>query len=183
MTVNKEILNEAKPIIEKLAKMRSSGGAFAYYESCDIYQEVWFLCLEALNRYDPSIGPIENYLVSHITNRMKNLKRDKYFRPGSDVPSSGHARVRMNLVNALPLGCDDMVDSCVLLCSEPINIEPIEYLLRDETLIYIRSRMPEELLEPFEELLGRNNVRSPLVAEVRSKVAEILAERDNDVGS
>ncbi len=181
MAVSQTVLDEAHPIIEKLAKSRSARGAFAYYENKDVYQEVWCLCLEALNRYDSSIGPVENYLVRHVTNRIKNLKRDKYFRPGSDIATSGLARTRMNLINALPLGGGDIFDQGTLLCSSSTNIDPIEYILCEETLIYIRERLPEELLEPFEELIGNNKVRSPLVNEIRQKIAEILSEREDDV--
>ena len=182
MTVRQEILEEAYPIIEQLAKNRSANGAFAYYENSDVYQEVWTMCLEALERYDPAIGPIENYLVRHVTNRIKNLKRDKYFRPGSDVSTSGLARVRMNLVNALPLDGGDIADQGTLLGSTPVNIDPVEHILCDETLAYIRKRLPDELREPFEDMIGNNRVRSPLVEEVQQIVAEILEERDNDVG-
>ncbi len=182
MTVSKEILDDAYPIIERLAKSRSANGSFAYYENKDVYQEVWCMCLEALDRYNPLIGPIENYLVRHVTNRLKNLKRDKYFRPGSDVSTSGLARTRMNLVNALPFGYGDIAEQGILLCSTSISVDPIYYILCDETLSYIRQRLPKNLNEPFEELIGNNNVRSPLVEEIKQKVAEILIERDNDVG-
>jgi hypothetical protein len=183
MTVRQEILDEAHPIIERLATSRSINGTFAYYENSDVYQEVWRMCLEALERYDPRIGPIENYLVRHVTNRLKNLKRDNYFRPGSDAPSSGLARTRMNLVNALPLGGGDIAEQGVLLGSTPVNIDPVDYLLCDETLEYIRDRMPESLIDSFEDLIGNNRVRSPIVEEIRQKVAEILSEREEDVGS
>ncbi len=182
MTVSKKILDEANPIIERLAKSRSSNGAFAYYENADVYQEIWCMCLEALDRYDPQIGPIEHYLVRHVTNRIKNLKRDKYFRPGSDVPTSGLARVRMNLVNALPLGGGDIAEGGVLLGSTAVNVDPIDYLLCDETLLYIRERLPEHLCQPFEELIWNNKVRRPVVEEIRESVAQILCKRNNNVG-
>lgn len=181
MAVSQIVLDEAHSVIEKLAKSRSTRGAFAYYEKEDVYQEVWCLCLEALDRYDSTIGPVENYLVRHVTNRIKNLKRDKYFRPGLDVATSGLARTRMNLVNALPLSSGDITGQGTLLCSSSINVNPIEYLLCEETLVYIRERLPEELLEFFEELIGNNKVRSPLVNEIRQKIAEILSEREDCV--
>jgi hypothetical protein len=179
MTVSKTILDAATPIIEGLARSRSVNGAFAYYESGDVSQEVWYLCLEALQRYDPKIGPIENYLVRHVSNRIKNLRRDKYFRPGSDLPSSGLALTRMNLVNALPLDNGDIAENGTLLGSEQGNINPLDGLIRDETLAYIRVRLPDNLIEPFDDIICNNKVRSPLVAEVRYKVAEILVERDD----
>lgn len=178
MMISQELLDAASPVIEKLAKSRSANGAFAYYENQDIYQEIWCMCLEAMSRYDPTIGPIENYLVRHVTNRLKNLRRDKYFRPGSDVPTSGLARTRMNLVNALPLDCGE---NGVLLCSTSISIDPVDHIICAETLSYIRKRLPKTLLEPFEELVGNNKVRNPLAEEVRQEVAKILSDRDDDV--
>ena len=177
--VSQAILDEAYSIIERLAKSRSANGSFAYYESPDIYQEIWCMCLEALDRYDPTIGPIENYLVRHITNRLKNLKRDKYFRPGSDISSSGLARTRMNLVNALPLGGGNFAEQGSILCSSSISVNPIDYMLRDETLIYIRERLPDHLRESFEDLICNNRILSPLIDEIRQKVAEILSKRED----
>lgn len=182
MTANQKILDEAYPIIEKIAKSRS-GGAFAYYCNDDIEQEVWRMCLEAMASYDPKIGPIENYLARHVANRLKNLKRDKYFRPGSDVPSSGFARTRMNLVNALPLGGGDIADQGILLCGTPISVDPIEYILCEETLVYITERLPEELLQPFRDLIGNNRIRNQVVDVVRGCVAEILTQREDDIGN
>lgn len=183
MINNKEILEKARPVIERLAKLRSSNGAFAYYESEDVYQEIWCMCLEALDRYDPEIGPIENYLVTHVTNRLKNLKRDRYFRPGSDMSTSGLALTRMNLVNALPLDNGEISEQGVLLCGTPINADPVQYILCSETLAYIRSHLSDHLLEIFEDMLGNNKVRSPLVSMIRQRIDEILTERDNDVGN
>lgn len=179
--INERILDKASPIIKRLAKSRSNNGSFAYYQNVDIYQEIWCMCLEALDRYDPDIGPIENYLVSHVTNRLKNLKRDKYFRPGSDVSTSGLARVRMNLVNALPLNDCDVAEQGVFLCSASVDIEPIDYILCDETLSYITQRLPERLRESFGELICNNRIRSSLRDEIRQRVTEILIERDSDV--
>ena len=181
MIAGSGILTEAYPIIERLAKSRSINNAFAYYESVDIYQELWCMCLEAMDRYDAKIGPIENYLVKHTTNRLKNLRRDKYFRPGSDVFSSGLALARMNLVNALPLDCGDTVEGGTLLCSTSTSSEPIDYMVCNETLSYIRKHMPYDLREPFEDMLGNNKIRSPLAKEVQQKVIEILNRRKNHV--
>jgi DNA-directed RNA polymerase specialized sigma24 family protein len=181
MIVSQKLLNEAYPIIERLAKSRSNNGAFAYYVNSDVYQEVWCMCLEALNRYDSTIGPIENYLARHVKNRLKNLKRDKYFRPGSDISSSGLAWVRMNLVNALSLESCNIAEQDILLCSTQISVDPIEYILCNETLIYIQERLPDDLLKPFEELIENNIIRSSLVEEIRQKVTEILSEREDGV--
>lgn len=179
--LNQKTLDEAYPIIDKLAKGRSCNGGFAYYESDDVYQEIWGMCLDAMDRYDPTTGPIENFLVIHVTNRLKNIKRDKYFRPGFDIMSSGLARTRMDLVNALPLGSDEMADNCSVWCSTPPGVDPLGLILCDETIAYIKDRLSESLKEAFGLLINNNKIRSVLRDEVRQKVAEILADRDKHV--
>lgn len=179
--LSQTLLDEAYPIIEKLARNRSSNGGFAYYESTDIYQEVWGMCLDAMERYDS--GPIENFLVVHVTNRLKNLKRDKYFRPGDDVITSGLARNRMDLVNALPLDHDGMAENCSVWCSTSPGVDPAEYVSCNETAEYILDRLPDHLKPEFESLLNNNSIRGVVLDEVRHKVAEILIDRERDVGS
>ncbi len=176
------IKDETYDIIDKLAKSRSSRGSFAYYQRDDIYQEIWCMCLEAMGRYDNTIGPIENYLVRHVTNRMKNLKRDKYFRPGCDIATSGLARARMNLVNALPIECESILTNGVVMCGDSTSVDPVLYLLCDETVSYIIDKLPNDLVDYFLNMMGNNKVRGPITAIVRQKIAEILTEREQNGG-
>ena len=52
---------------------------FPNYEKDDIIQEAFIIGMEAMNRYD-GIRPLENFLSIHIKNRLKNFKRDNYYR-------------------------------------------------------------------------------------------------------
>lgn len=178
--VSEGLLEEAAPIIQRLARIRRKNGGFAYYEKDDISQEVWALCLDALDRYDVDIGPLENYLVRHVSNRLKNLKRDRYFRPGCDVATSGHAFVRISLVNALPLDDGFGADSGRVFCSSPISNDPVDHMLHDETVEYIRERLPDHLVVPFDDLIGNNRVRKAILEEMRAEIAAILIGRDDD---
>jgi len=180
--VDDDLISEATPIIHKLASSRSSNGSFAYFEDQDIYQEIWRMCLDALKRYDRDKGPIENYLVRHVTNRMRNLRRDRYFRPGYDMSTSGLAKTRMDLVNALSIDESIIDDSIFPLCSSAFNIDPLGLILCEETIIYIQGELSGYLLESFNELLGNNHIRKPILEELREKIAEILSREDEDVG-
>jgi DNA-directed RNA polymerase specialized sigma24 family protein len=53
---------------------------FPNYEADDITQEAFIIGMEAMNRYD-EMRPLENFLSVHIKNRLKNFKRDNYYRP------------------------------------------------------------------------------------------------------
>jgi len=45
----------------------------------DIEQEAFIIGMDALERYD-GVRPLENFLSVHIKNRLKNFKRDNYYR-------------------------------------------------------------------------------------------------------
>lgn len=53
---------------------------FAYYDYDDIMQEAMLLCWQAFERYDGRV-PLDNFLSRNLNNRLKNLRRDKYYRP------------------------------------------------------------------------------------------------------
>ncbi|UCG02444.1 MAG: sigma-70 family RNA polymerase sigma factor [Candidatus Heimdallarchaeota archaeon] len=178
---NSDILEQAYPIIKKIADIRSKRGAFAYYDKEDIAQEVWYMCLDALDRYDDKIGPLENYLVKHVANRLKNLKRDKYYRPGFNIQTSGLARTRMNLVNALSLIDNRTTAEGTLLGSSSVNVNPIDNIICDETIDCLFSNIPSELCKYMEDLIGNNDIDNSMIDNVRLVVSGILYKKDNSV--
>lgn len=66
-------------IITNVAHRLAPKFTFAFYETEDIEQEAFMLGVEALGRYDDT-KPLENFLYTHISNRLKNFKRDNYYR-------------------------------------------------------------------------------------------------------
>lgn len=56
---------------------------FYGYDVNDIKQESFIICVDALERYDPS-RPLENFLSVHLSNRLKNFVRDNHFLKGED---------------------------------------------------------------------------------------------------
>jgi DNA-directed RNA polymerase specialized sigma24 family protein len=70
---------EVMTAMDKAIALLASTFMFGYYDSDDIRQEAYIFGLEALPRYDPN-RPLENFLYSHIKNRLINFKRDKYHR-------------------------------------------------------------------------------------------------------
>ncbi len=70
---------EVVDTITKVSERLSNKYTFAFYTAEDIQQEAFILGMEALERYDEG-KPLENFLFVHIGNRLKNFKRDNYFR-------------------------------------------------------------------------------------------------------
>ena len=71
--------NEVVGIIAKVCKKLAPKYIFASYEVEDIEQEAFLMGVEALERYDCN-KPLENFMYAHINNRLKNFKRDNYYR-------------------------------------------------------------------------------------------------------
>tara|TARA_R110001592_G_scaffold133324_1_gene348495 strand:+ start:135 stop:650 length:516 start_codon:yes stop_codon:yes gene_type:complete len=65
--------------ITKVARKLAPKYVFASYEVEDIEQEAFLMGVEGLKRYDTS-KPLENFMYTHINNRLKNFKRDNYYR-------------------------------------------------------------------------------------------------------
>lgn len=72
-----EFLQVIDNISQKLAKKFK----FAYFEIDDIKQEIYYWAIRGLEGYD-NVRPLENFLYRHVKNRLINLKRDRYQRPG-----------------------------------------------------------------------------------------------------
>lgn len=53
---------------------------FGYHEAEDMKQQAAIFAMEGLQNYDNS-RPLENFLWTHVRNRLFNFKRDNYCRP------------------------------------------------------------------------------------------------------
>ena len=51
---------------------------FYGYETEDLKQEAFIICMDALDRYQEG-RPLENFLAVHLSNRLKNFVRDNHF--------------------------------------------------------------------------------------------------------
>lgn len=67
-------------VIKKITQKLSYKFKFGYHEVEDMRQQATIFALEALKRYDNS-RPLENFLWTHVRNRLFNYKRDNYQRP------------------------------------------------------------------------------------------------------
>lgn len=171
-------MEKAYPVIKKIAK-DNRFKSFAYFQEEDVEQEIWVLCLEAMPRYDITRGPLEHFLRSHVFRRLKNLKRDKYYRPGRDMASSGAAWVQMNLINALPLynvGADENIKA--LGCSR--NDDPLDFIAAQDTYDYITQNLPSGLLDPFNQMITGHRIKNNIKTRIRELVIDMMIERNEN---
>lgn len=67
-------------IIETISKKLAYKFKFGYHSYDDMKQQISIFALEGLKNYDHK-RPLENFLWTHIRNRLFNYKRDNYQRP------------------------------------------------------------------------------------------------------
>lgn len=82
---NKKLLNKVNEsefvaVWEKISKKLGYKFKFGYHSHEDMKQQAAIFALEGLKNYDKS-RPLENFLWTHVRNRLFNYKRDHYQRP------------------------------------------------------------------------------------------------------
>ena len=68
---------------KKISKKLSYKFKFGYHDVDDMKQQAAIFALEGLEKYD-GVRPLENFLWTHVRNRLFNFKRNNYQRP--DMP-------------------------------------------------------------------------------------------------
>ena len=179
MPIPDSLMKEASPIIEKIANSRKNKHKFSYYRAEDIHQEIWALCLDALERYNPSFGKLENYLNSHVSNRIKNLKRDRYFRPEVNEVNKHRTQTRINLVNAIPIDDISNEENLNFISSASPENDPFEELKCENLREFIIDKLPVYLVEPFNKLVSGQKIKGCHLKEIRFIVSKIMDEINN----
>lgn len=72
--------NEFLKIVDIISKKLAYKFKFGYHDYNDMKQQISIFALEGLKNYDHK-RPLENFLWTHVRNRLFNYKRDNYQRP------------------------------------------------------------------------------------------------------
>lgn len=67
-------------VIDVISKKLAYKFKFGYHEIEDMKQQISIFAIEGLKNYDHK-RPLENFLWTHVRNRLFNYKRDNYQRP------------------------------------------------------------------------------------------------------
>lgn len=77
---NKVSEEEFLKVVDNISKRLANKFKFAYHSFEDMKQQAAIFALEGLEKYDNS-RPLENFLWTHVRNRLFNYKRNNYQRP------------------------------------------------------------------------------------------------------
>lgn len=72
--------DEFLTVLDNISKRLCHKFRFAYHDIEDMKQQAAIFALEGLERYDNK-RPLENFLWTHVRNRLFNYKRNNYQRP------------------------------------------------------------------------------------------------------
>jgi hypothetical protein len=148
-----QLMDEINFVVNKIAPKYTFYG----YEINDIKQESFMICMEAMQRYDPT-RPLENFLSVHLSNRLKNFVRDNYFSRGEDekrrIVLPGQLANEQSITGVTEsheeaLDYKDM--SFILNRKLPANMRA-DYL-RIVNDVYVSKKRKEEVLDEVYEIL------------------------------
>ena len=88
--------------IDNIANRLASKFKFGYHELEDMKQQASLFAWEGLKNYD-GVRPLENFLWTHVRNRLYNFKRNNFGRP--DKPCDTCPFFDRNFVNSRGYGC------------------------------------------------------------------------------
>jgi RNA polymerase sigma factor (sigma-70 family) len=135
----------------------SSRYTFHGYEVEDIKQEAFIICMDAMDRYDPS-RPLENFLSVHLSNRLKNFVRDNFYTKDEEEKKKILKPSSLSYEDYVPHEDkveDDKIDAQALQKTIDMRL-PAEYrsdYLKIINDVYVPKKRREEIIEIIKELL------------------------------
>jgi len=139
-----EGINEEEAIktIMKVSKRLAPKYVFATYEIEDIEQEAFLIGIAGLEKYDKS-RPLENFMYTHINNRLKTFKRDNYYRLDYGTAAQKIQDRKKSLLE--PIHIDALYNICT-----PDTIDSEAQI--NETLKLIDEKLPPHLRRDYLKL-------------------------------
>jgi len=172
--LDKELVIET---ITSIAKKISHKYVFASYQADDIEQEAFLIGMECLSRYD-KVRPLENFLYTHMNNRLKNFKRDNYYRYDYGNAQKAQERKRSILE---PMSFEHLYT----LCDKEEVVNQAHF---KEMLDLIDERLPSNMRKDYLKLRSNSFLlkkrKSDIISVIRSildsEYSEIDPEGDSD---
>jgi hypothetical protein len=121
---------EVMVVINNVANRLARRFKFGYHEIDDMRQQARLFAWEGLEHYD-GVRPLENFLWTHVHNRLFNFKRDKYERPGKPCADCGNCQY------------DDLSGDDCLKFPDKMECEPYSMWAK-------RSKRKKNLMNPID---------------------------------
>ena len=180
--------SEIIEIIDRIVTVLGSGFSFGYYDMDDLRQESRIFGFEAMKRYDVD-RPLENFLYSHIKNRLINFKRDKFHRsdpPCKSCHEHGHHEGEVEMCkkykawkkrNSSKQNLMRPYDiSCVSEKSIETDLNIAESVAIKEMFEIIDQRLPVELRQSYLQMREGISITKAKKLQLEIYIKDILSE-------
>lgn len=163
-------VDETKVIdtIMKIAKRLAPKYVFTGYDVDDIEQEAFLIGVAGLEKYDPS-RPLENFMYTHINNRLKTFKRNNYYR--MDYGSSAQ-KLQDRKRNLLEPMC---LDNIYNICAQDHIVSDAHL---NEILDLIDRKLPAHLRTDYLKLQSNSSLPKSRKAVVIDAIEKIINGED-----
>lgn len=167
-------------VITRVARSLAPRFTFGFYDTDDIEQEAIIIGISALPKYDEGRGPLENFMFTHVRNRLKTFKRDNFCRPDSNKDDERIKRskeIKRNLARPID------IDSVRNIDSESNVIFETDYALEldiENVLTKINQNLPIELRADYLRMRAGVHVPKPRRKLIEEEVNKILRENYYD---
>jgi len=153
--------SEVSETISKVARRLAPKFTFGPYDVEDIFQEAFIIGIEGLDKYDEA-RPLSNFMFTHISNRLKNFKRDNYYR--LDIGAAHNIQTRKKNINeALD------INSIHSICTADTTTNDAHIT---EILAIIDEKLPAEYRRDYLKL----KANSPMPKSRKALILKILKE-------
>lgn len=192
-------------VLDNITKRLSYKFQFGYHSIEDMKQQAAIFALEGLEKYDKK-RPLENFLWTHVRNRLFNYKRDNYQRPDKPCISckfyDKHCSVSDNQCSEYrnktdceeyntwyqrnsskknimkPVGIDDL--------SENHNIEDnrdsvADIVANSQIIALLDRHIPVQQRETYLKLKHGDKIYKSDLAKLLKVIKTILAEHSDDI--
>lgn len=154
---------EVVDIITKVARSLAPKFTFASYDIDDIFQEAFIIGIDGLEKYDQE-RPLANFMFAHISNRLKNFKRNNYYR--LDIGSAQEIQDRKKSLLE-PLDIDNIYGIST-------RDETHENAHISETLKSIDEKLPPKYRRDYLKLITNSPIPKGRKAVIMKVIQKIL---------
>ena len=171
---------EVLAVIEKIANRYCHKFKFGYFTAEDIKQEAFIIAVDALDRYDET-RPLENFLSSHVKNRLINFIRDNYCRQQKE-----DADIKWELRNNAKKFLMEPLDISNIRDEQEKNMRNendfIEDIFTREMFDLIDSELPVDLRSDYLRIKDGVYVPKPRRQQIYDEISKIINGEDNEEG-
>lgn len=150
---HQEVIDQINIVVNRI----SARYTFHGYELDDIKQEAFIICMDAMDRYDPS-RPLENFLSVHLSNRLKNFVRDNYYTKDQEDKKRVIKPSSLSYEDTIPTYADEIDDNIDAAAFQKIIDQKLPAEHRADYLkiindVYVPKKRREEIISIIKELL------------------------------